>query len=59
MSETPNTETRRHARQTKLELPLTFRNTEPYSPSGTPPEGAPDWLIIRTYTAFLRPLTPN
>ncbi|MEJ6591566.1 MAG: carotenoid oxygenase family protein, partial [SAR86 cluster bacterium] len=44
MSETPNTETRRHARQTKLELPLTFRNTEPYSPSGTPPEGAPDWI---------------
>ena len=29
---------------TSDDLPLTFRNIRPYSASGQPPEGAPDWI---------------
>ncbi len=31
-------------RVTAADLPLTFRNVNPYSPNGTPPTGAPDWI---------------
>ena len=44
MSQASSQESGRLIRQAEAELPLTFRNTEPYSPAGLPPDGAPGWI---------------
>ena len=44
MTQASSHESVRPIRQPSAEFPLTFRNTEPYSPAGLPPDGAPDWI---------------